>query len=64
MEIGGAIDGRLDAFGELNGIQERLAIRGLPLRSARVEPAALTDAGFTFDHPELEPALAAVLDRR
>lgn len=29
--------------------------------SARVEPAALASAGFTFDHPELGPALEAVL---
>jgi hypothetical protein len=39
-------------------------VGSLLFSSARVEPAALTDAGFTFDHPELEPALAAVLDRR
>lgn len=31
--------------------------------SAKVLPRALTDAGFTFSHPELEPALRAVLDR-
>lgn len=29
--------------------------------SARVEPAGLLAAGFRFDHPELEPALASLL---
>lgn len=31
--------------------------------SARVQPAALTATGFTFDHPELEGALRDLLDR-
>lgn len=31
--------------------------------SARVEPAALLASGFAFTHPDLEPALRAVLDR-
>ncbi|HYI61128.1 MAG TPA: TIGR01777 family oxidoreductase [Acidimicrobiales bacterium] len=31
--------------------------------SAKVRPAALTEAGFTFEDPELEPALRALLDR-
>lgn len=32
--------------------------------SARIRPEALLDAGFHFEHPELEPALDAVLGRR
>jgi uncharacterized protein (TIGR01777 family) len=36
----------------------------LLLSSANVCPAALLDAGFPFTHPELEPALRAVLGRR
>lgn len=35
----------------------------LLLTSQRVVPAALEAAGFTFSHPELEPALRAVLGR-
>ncbi len=31
--------------------------------SARVLPAVLTGSGFTFAHPDLEPALRAVLDK-
>jgi len=31
--------------------------------SQRVEPAVLTSAGFTFEHPTLEPALRHALDR-
>ena len=31
--------------------------------SARVEPTVLSDRGYTFQHPELEGALRAVLDR-
>jgi uncharacterized protein len=31
------------------------------LASARVEPRALTDAGFTFQHPQLESALQQIL---
>lgn len=31
--------------------------------SQRVLPKALTDAGFTFEHTELEPCLRALLDR-
>ncbi len=36
-------------------------VESLLFSSARVEPAGLQQAGFTFDHPELQPALAAVL---
>lgn len=36
-------------------------VGSLLFTSARVEPAALTAAGFTFEHPELAPALQAVL---
>lgn len=35
----------------------------LLLTSQRIVPAALTDAGFTFDDPELEGALRSVLGR-
>jgi uncharacterized protein (TIGR01777 family) len=35
----------------------------LLLASARVEPRALSAAGFEFAHPQLEPALRHVLDR-
>jgi uncharacterized protein (TIGR01777 family) len=31
------------------------------LASVRVEPQRLRDTGFTFDHPDLEPALRHVL---
>jgi uncharacterized protein (TIGR01777 family) len=31
--------------------------------SARVDPKVLTDAGFTFTHADLEPALRCILDR-
>jgi uncharacterized protein (TIGR01777 family) len=31
--------------------------------SQRVQPAALTESGFQFDHPDLTTALRAVLDR-
>ncbi len=34
---------------------------GLLLASTRVEPTALTAAGYRFRHPELEPALRALL---
>lgn len=34
------------------------------LAGARVVPRKLTDTGFAFQYPELEPALRAVLDRR
>jgi NAD dependent epimerase/dehydratase family enzyme len=33
------------------------------LASARVEPAKLQRAGFTFSHPDLEEALASMLQR-
>lgn len=35
----------------------------LMLASVRVEPRALLDSGFRFEHPDLESALRAVLDR-
>ena len=38
-------------------------VESLLFSSARVEPTSLLDAGFTFHHPELEPALASILDR-
>jgi uncharacterized protein (TIGR01777 family) len=41
------------AFGELAD--------GLLLASARVVPSRLTEAGFSFDYPQLEPALRHVL---
>lgn len=39
-------------------------VESLLFTSARVEPRGLTDAGFTFAHPDLETALAAVLPAR
>lgn len=33
------------------------------LASQRVKPAALLERGYTFIHPELEPALRSILDR-
>jgi len=36
-------------------------VGSLLFTSARVEPRALLDAGFTFEHPDLDEALAAVL---
>ena len=39
-------------------------VESLLFSSARVEPAALVDAGFSFDHEDLTTALAAVLPRR
>ena len=36
----------------------------LLLASTRILPAALTTAGFQFQHPKLEEALHAVLDQR
>lgn len=35
----------------------------LILASTRVVPTALTESGFTYDHPNLESALRSVLDR-
>ncbi len=39
-------------------------VESLLFSSARVQPEALRSAGFTFDHPDLGTALAAVLDAR
>jgi len=36
---------------------------GALLASTRCEPKALLESGFTFDHPELEPALRSVLGK-
>ncbi|MGN6695988.1 MAG: DUF1731 domain-containing protein, partial [Aquihabitans sp.] len=38
-------------------------VESLLLVSQRCEPAALLDAGFSFDHPDLHTALEAVLHR-
>lgn len=38
-------------------------VESLLFSSARVTPTALTEAGFTFEHPDLGTALAAVLPR-
>jgi len=37
------------------------AVRDAFLTSSRMMPKALTDAGFSFDHPEIDGALAAIL---
>ncbi|MCU1372663.1 MAG: NAD-dependent epimerase/dehydratase [Ilumatobacteraceae bacterium] len=39
-------------------------VESLLFSSARVTPNALQEAGFAFDHPDLGPALAAVLGSR
>lgn len=39
-------------------------VENLLFTSARVLPAVLEEAGFAFDHAELEPGLRAVLSRR
>ena len=41
----------------------RELVESLLLVSQRVQPNALVGSGFVFAHPELEPALRAVLDR-